>query len=46
MGLFRNDESIQIEYMFQNPNWQEANQLVMYKRGQGFDLETTKSKSS
>ena len=29
-----------------NPNWPEANQLAIYKRGRGFELETTVKKSS
>ena len=29
-----------------NPNWQEANQLAIYKRGRGFELGTTMNKSS
>ena len=29
-----------------NPNWLEANQLAIYKDGQGFELGTTKNKSS
>ena len=32
--------------MAKNPNWQEANQLAIYKRGRGFELQTTKDKSS
>ena len=28
-----------------NPNWPEANQLAIYKRGQGFELGTTVNKS-
>ena len=30
---------IQIEH--KNPTWQEANQLAIYKRGQGFELGAT-----
>ena len=42
MGLFRDKKIIQIEHnMFKNPNWQEANQLAIYKRGRGFELGTT-----
>ena len=38
---------IQIELnRVKNPNWQEANQLAIYKRGRGFQLETTVNKSS
>ena len=29
-----------------NPNWPEANQLAIYKRDRGFELETTVNKSS
>ena len=29
-----------------NPNWLEANQLAIYKHGQGFDFATTVNKSS
>ena len=29
-----------------NPKWPEANQLVIYKRGRGFELVTTVNKSS
>ena len=29
-----------------NPNWPEANQLAIYKRGRGFELGTTENKSS
>ena len=29
-----------------NPNWPEANQLAIYKRGRGFELWTTENKSS
>ena len=37
---------IQIEHnMVKNPNWPEANQLAIYKRGQGFELGTTVNKS-
>ena len=33
---------IQIELnRVKNPNWPEANQLAIYKRGRGFELETT-----
>ena len=28
-----------------NPNWPEANQLAIYKRGRGFGLGTTVSKN-
>ena len=27
--------------MVKNPNWLEANQLAIYKRGRGVELETT-----
>ena len=38
---------IQIELnRVKNPNWPEANQLVIYKHGQGFELGTTMNKSS
>ena len=29
-----------------NPNWPEANQLAIYKRGRGFELMTTENKST
>ena len=29
-----------------NPNWPEANQLAIYKRGRGFELVTTVNESS
>ena len=33
---------IQIEHnIVKNPNWTEANQLAIYKRGRGFELGTT-----
>ena len=32
--------------MVKNPNWLEANQLAIYKRDRGFELGTTKNKSS
>ena len=28
--------------MIKNPNWQEANQLAIYKHGRGVELRTTK----
>ena len=32
----------QIEHnIVKNPNWPEANQLAIYKRGRGFELEAT-----
>ena len=35
-------EIIQIEYnMVKNPNWQEADQLAIYKRGRGVELGAT-----
>ena len=38
---------IQIELKtVKNPNWPEANQLAIYKRGRGSELGTTKNKSS
>ena len=48
MGLLRDNETmIQIEHnIFKNPNWPEANQWAIYKRGRGFELGTTKNKSS
>ena len=34
---------LQIEHnIVKNPNWPEANQLAIYKRGRGFELEATK----
>ena len=32
--------------MVNNPNWPEANQFAIYKRGQGFELGTAENKSS
>ena len=33
----------QIEHhIVKNPNWPEANQLAIYRRGQGFELRATK----
>ena len=33
---------IQIEHdIVKNPNWPEANQLAIYKRGRGFELGAT-----
>ena len=29
-----------------NPNWPEANQVAIYKRGRGFELGTTMNKFS
>ena len=29
-----------------NPNWPEADQLAIYKRGRGFELRITVNKSS
>ena len=48
MELFRDNETIiQMKHnMVTNPNWQEANQLAIYKSGQGFELGTSKNKSS
>ena len=38
---------IQIELnRVKNPNWPEANQLAIYKRGRGFELETIVNKPS
>ena len=37
---------IQIELNRAKNPWPEANQLAIYKRGQGFELGTTVSKSS
>ena len=38
---------IQIKHnRVKNPNWPEANQLAIYKRGRGFELGTTENKSS
>ena len=38
---------IQIELnRVKNPNWPEANQLAIYKHGQGFELGTTVNKYS
>ncbi len=31
--------------MVKNPNWQEADQLAIYKHDQGFELGTTENKS-
>ena len=48
MGFFRDDETIiQIDHnMFKNPNWPEANQLAIYKRGRGFEHRTAVNKSN
>ena len=36
----------QIEHnIVENPNWPEANQLAIYKRGRGFELETTEKQT-
>ena len=36
-----------IEYnMVKNTNWPKTNQLAIYKRGRGFELETTVNQSS
>ncbi len=32
--------------MVKNPNWQEADQLVLYKRSRRVELGTTENKSS
>ena len=32
--------------MVKNPNWLEANQLSIYKRDRGFQLETAKNNFS
>ena len=32
--------------MVKNPNWQEADQLVIYKRGREVDLGTTENNTS
>ena len=40
-------QTIQIELnRVKNPNWPEANQLAISRRGQGFELGTTVNKSS
>jgi len=40
-------QTIQIELRrVKNPNWLEANQLAIYKRGRGFELVTIENKSS
>ncbi len=31
--------------MVKNPNWQEADQLAIYKHDQGFELGTIENKS-
>ena len=37
---------IQIKHnRVKNPNWPEANQLAIYKRGRGFGLRTTVNKN-
>ena len=46
MGLFRDNETVIQMKHNKNPNWPEANQLAIYKRGLGFELGTTKNKSS
>jgi len=36
----------QIEHnIVKNPNWPEANQLAIYKRGQGFELGATEKQT-
>jgi len=36
----------QIEHnIVKNPNWPEANQLAIYKRGRGFELGTTEKQT-
>ena len=32
--------------MIKNPNWEEGNQLAIYKYGQGSEFRTTENKSS
>ena len=45
--LFYLEQTIQTELnRVKNPNWPEANQLVIYKCGRGFELGTTMNKSS
>ena len=48
MGLFRDNETNNLNGtdMVTNPNWPEANQRAIYKRGGGFELGTTMNKSS
>ena len=49
MGLFRDNETNNLngtEHGYTNPNWPEANQRAIYKRGGGFELGTTMNKSS
>ena len=46
MGLFvTNEANFQWTEQVKNPNWQEANKLVMYKCSLGVEPETTKNKS-
>jgi len=48
MELFRDNVTIihMKHNMVTNPSWQEANQLAIYKRSQGFELGTSENKSS
>ena len=40
-------QKIQIKHArIKNPNWPEANQLAVFKRGRGLDLGTTVNKTS
>jgi len=39
-------QRIQIEHnIVKNPNWPEANQLAIYKRGRGFELGLPRNRS-
>ena len=41
------ETNIQIKHNgVKNPNWQEASQLAIYKRGRGSELGTSVNKSS
>jgi len=46
--LFRDNEknNPNEHNIFKNPNWREADQLAIYKRGQGVELGATESNSS
>jgi len=49
-GLFRDNErnnpNEHTGNSFKNPSWQEADQLAIYKSGQGVELGSTENNSS
>ena len=48
-GLFRDNERNNFankHSSFKNPNWQEANQLAIYKHDQGVELGSSENNSS